>query len=330
MSGIVSLEALHDLEPTVTDFRDAVVEGLSRSPKTLPCKFFYDAAGSELFDRICELPEYYPTRTEMTLLSTHAGAIAALAGSHVDLVEFGSGAGTKIRLLLSALDRPARYTPVDISRKHLMQAAGSLADQFPDLSIVPVCADYTGWFELPGKRQESGRSVGFFPGSTIGNFTPTEAAAFLGGVARLLGPDSMMIIGVDRPKDPAVLEAAYDDADGVTAAFNRNLLVRINRELDGDFDLGQFEHRARWNAAQSRMEMHLVSRVAQMVRIGERRFSFAPGESIHTENSYKYTPEAFQELAAMSGYNTVAVWSDPADWFSVYALERRNQKDKGG
>lgn len=327
MNGSVSLEALHDLEPTVTDFHDAVVEGLARSPKTLPCKFFYDAAGSVLFDRICELPEYYPTRTEMTLLSTHAGAIAALAGSHVDLVEFGSGAGTKVRLLLSALDRPARYTPVDISRKHLMQAAGSLADQFPDLSILPVCADYTGWFELPGAGRKGGRPIGFFPGSTIGNFTPAEAGAFLGRVARLLGPDSMMIIGVDRPKDPAILEAAYDDADGVTAAFNRNLLIRINRELDGDFDLGQFEHRAHWNAAESRMEMHLVSRVAQTVEIGRYRFTFVQGESIHTENSYKYSPEAFLELAAMAGYDDIAVWSDPADWFSVYALKAMNPKD---
>lgn len=321
MSSFVSLEALHDLEPTVTDFRDAVFDGLSRAAKTLPCKFFYDAAGSVLFDRICELPEYYPTRTENTLLAQHAGDIAALAGSHVDLVEFGSGAGTKIRLLLSALDRPARYTPVDISRKHLLEAAESLADQFPDLPILPVCADYTGWFELPGSRGREGRSVGFFPGSTIGNFTPAEAAQFLGGVNRLLGPDSMMIIGVDRPKDPAVLEAAYDDANGVTAAFNRNLLVRINRELGGDFDLGQFQHRVRWNAAESRMEMHLVSRVPQVVEISGRRFSFARGESVHTENSYKYSFEAFLKLAATAGYTADAVWSDPADWFSVYVLK---------
>ena len=320
-SGSV-LETFYDLEPTVAEFRDAVLDGLSQQPKTLPCKFFYDAAGSVLFDRICELAEYYPTRTENTLLAAHAANIAALAGPRVGLIEFGSGAGTKIRLLLAALERPASYTPVDISREHLLAAAASLADTFPDLHITPVCADYTGRFDVPDSRGVGiARSVGFFPGSTIGNFTPDEAERFLTGVNRLLGPGSMMIVGVDRPKDAAVLEAAYDDAEGVTAAFNRNLLVRINRELGGDFDLAQFDHRAVWNAAESRVEMHLVSRAAQSVSIMGRRFAFARGESIHTENSYKYAPEAFVRLAGSAGYETVAAWSDPAGLFGLYVLQ---------
>lgn len=322
MSHAYALESLHDLEPTVTEFRAAVLQGLGSTPKTLPCKFFYDAEGSRLFDRICELPEYYPTRTECALLQARASEIAALVGPHAGLVEFGSGAGVKVRLLLGALRYPAAYFPVDISRGHLLDSAASLASDFPDLRIAPVCADYTNRFalpQLPGSRPR--RLAGFFPGSTIGNFTPSEAASFLRRTCQLLGRGSMMIVGVDLVKDAAVLEAAYDDASGVTAAFNLNLLARINRELDADFDLAAFAHEARWNAGESRVEMHLVSRVAQSVRIGAGRIGFAPDESIHTENSYKYTVAGFADLARSAGYDPIASWTDPANLFSIHALK---------
>ena len=322
MSYAYALESLHDLEPTVTEFRGAVLQGLRSTPKTLPCKFFYDAEGSRLFDRICELPEYYPTRTECALLQARAPEIAALVGPHAGLVEFGSGAGVKVRLLLAALRYPAAYVPVDISRGHLLAAAASLASDFPGLRIVPVCADYTGRFalpRLPGSRPR--RLAGFFPGSTIGNFTPSEAAGFLRRTGQLLGRGSMMIVGVDLLKDAAVLEAAYDDAAGVTAAFNLNLLARINRELDADFDLAAFSHEARWNAGDSRVEMHLVSRAAQSVQIGGDRVGFARDESVHTENSYKYTLAGFAELARSAGYDPVANWTDPADLFSIHVLK---------
>jgi dimethylhistidine N-methyltransferase len=322
MSVAHSLQQLQDLEPSVEEFRNTVIQGLQGSPKTLPCKFFYDAEGSNLFDRICELPEYYPTRTELALLSGHAAEMAALAGPQAALVEFGSGAGVKIRLLLAALNQPALYVPVDISRGHLLQAASSLAGDFPGLRIAPVCADYTTPFALPavpGTRPR--RHVGFFPGSTIGNFTPLEATEFLRRTAKLLGPGSMMIVGADLPKDKAVLEAAYDDAAGVTAAFNRNLLHRINRELGADFDVDSFDHAARWNSAESRIEMHLVSRRHQTVRLGDHRFNFQPGESIHTENSYKYSIEAFAGLAAAAGYVSIASWTDPAGLFAIHALQ---------
>jgi L-histidine N-alpha-methyltransferase len=322
MSHAYTLESLHDLEPTVTEFRAAVLQGLGSTPKTLPCKFFYDAEGSRLFDRICELPEYYPTRTECALLQARASEIAALVGPHAGLVEFGSGAGVKVRLLLAALRYPAAYVPVDISRGHLLDAAASLASDFPDLRIAPVCADYTNRFalpQLPGSRPR--RLAGFFPGSTIGNFTPTEAASFLRRTGQLLGRGSMMIVGVDLLKDAAVLEAAYDDASGVTAAFNLNLLARINRELDADFNLAAFAHEARWNAGESRVEMHLVSRAAQSVRIGGGLVGFAPNESIHTENSYKYTVAGFADLARSAEYDPIASWTDPANLFSIHALK---------
>ncbi len=322
MSYAHSLDRLHDLEPTVTEFRTAVLHGLSGTPKTLPSKFFYDSAGSLLFDRICDLPEYYPTRTECALLATHAAEIADLVGTHAGLVEFGSGAGVKIRLLLAALRHPAVYVPVDISRAHLLAAASGLAADFPSLRIVPVCADYTNRFALPHLADRRPRRLaGFFPGSTIGNFTPDEAKIFLQSTARLLGPRSMMIVGVDLPKERAVLEAAYDDASGVTAAFNLNLLTRINRELDGDFDLAAFGHEARWNAEASRVEMHLVSRATQSVWVGDERFEFRAGESIHTENSYKYSVSAFAGLAEAAGYRSVAVLADPAQLFSIHVLE---------
>lgn len=322
MTGAPSFLELRDLEPGPDEFLEAVQSGLSASPKTLSCKFFYDTEGSHLFERICGLAEYYPTRTECALLAERAGEIAALVGPRAGLVEFGSGAGVKIRLLLGALEAPAAYVPVDISRQHLIEASRSLAADFPDLPIAPVCADYTKPFALtmPAGAMPR-RPVAFFPGSTIGNFDRLEALSFLKRVAKLLGPGGMMLVGVDLVKDRSILEAAYNDAEGVTARFNRNLLYRINRELGGNFEPQAFAHHAFWNELEGRIEMHLVSRQAQTVTIGDRLFSFAAGESIHTENSYKYDPETFARLACRAGFRSLAVWMDEARLFSIHMLE---------
>lgn len=320
------LEELQDLEPSLEEFGLEVVQGLSESQKTLPCKFLYDRRGSEIFDRICDLPEYYPTRTELHILQRYAGDIAASLGPEVRLVEFGSGAGTKIRLLLTALDRPAAYLPVDISRDHLVAANTDLARSFPDLSIAPVCADYTEPFALPklaGIRYRT--TAGFFPGSTIGNFTRAEAIGFLSAARNLLGTGVVMIVGVDLVKDIDVLQAAYDDNAGVTAAFNLNLLRRINRELGGTFDLSHFRHEARWNAELERIEMHLVSLRNQDVSVGAHRFRFREGETIHTENSHKYRLDGFRELARQSGFDPIEVWTDEKNFFSVHALRARQE-----
>ena len=321
MSFEGSLQRLQDQAPSTDEFRTAVLASLGAPRKWLPCKFFYDEAGSRLFDRICDLPEYYPTRTECGILADRAGEIADRVGPEAGLVEFGSGAGVKIRLLLKSLERPLCYVPVDISRDHLVAATADLAKDFPHLRIAPVCADYTRRFALPALPGAHPRTFcGFFPGSTVGNFTPTEAAAFLTRARRLLGPGALMLIGVDLLKDEATLHAAYNDAAGVTAAFNLNLLVRINRELGGDFDLAGFAHEARWNARLGRIEMHLVSRRAQSVAISGRRFAFAAGETIHTENSYKYSVAQFQALAEEAGYKPAAVWTDAAQLFGVHLL----------
>jgi dimethylhistidine N-methyltransferase len=321
MVALGSIDLLQDLEPSVDDFQNAVIAGLSQHPKVLPCKFFYDRDGSHLFDRICELPEYYPTRTECRILEQRAGAIARLLGPHVRLVEFGSGAGIKIRLLLRALAQPAGYIPVDISRGHLLTAASSLAAEFPNLRVAPVCADYTKPFALPVIRGRiSRKTAGFFPGSTIGNFTAAEATSFLNLTRRLFGPSSMMIIGVDIPKDERLLHAAYNDAAGVTAAFNLNLLCRINRELHGTFDLAAFVHDARWNEASSRVEMYLVSTRKQTVTVAGRSFAFDIGETIHTENSHKYSIDSFRALAREAGYVPLEAWTDEQQLFSVHVL----------
>lgn len=316
-----ALQTLHNLEPSVGEFRDAVMRGLQASPKTLPCKFFYDEEGSRLFDRICELPEYYPTRTELRILRDHANEIACWLGSGARLVEFGSGAGIKIRLLLSALTKPSVYIPVDISRQHLLAAVAGLACDFPTLPITPICADYTHSFVLPkGTGGDASVTAGFFPGSTIGNFTPAEAVTFLESARLLLGAGSMMIVGVDLRKDEDTLKRAYNDSSGVTAAFNLNLLRRINRELGGTFLLGNFVHDARWNRILGRIEMHLVSRKDQTIRIGEKQVSFREGESVHTENSHKYSLDEFEALASSAGYETREVWTDSSDLFSVHML----------
>jgi dimethylhistidine N-methyltransferase len=309
------------LETTVAqaEFRRSVLAGLAQTPKVLEAKYFYDARGSQLFDAITALEEYYPTRAEAALLATHAHAIADFVGPDANLIEFGSGSSVKTRILLDALPDLRSYVPIDISGDHLTVTARALARDYA-LPIVPVHADYTGAFALPPAVPAGGR-VGFFPGSTIGNFDPDAAAAFLRRARELLGGGARFLVGADLQKDPARLVAAYDDAEGVTAAFNLNLLRRINGELGGDLDLAAFRHEARYNTAEARIEMHLVSLRAQQAQIAGRRFAFAPGESIHTENSYKYTLDSFAELARRGGWRVVAQWRDPDGLFSLHGLE---------
>jgi dimethylhistidine N-methyltransferase len=299
-----------------------VIAGLSSAPKWMAAKHFYDTEGSRLFERIMQLPEYYPTRSEMQTLREHAQAIAALIPEGAALVEFGAGSNAKIRLLLEAAPQIAAYVPVDISAEYLEEEAEALRRDFPQLKILPVAADFTKPFELPLKVRAMPR-VGFFPGSTIGNFEPLAAVSFLRNAARILGAGASFIVGVDLVKNERVLHAAYNDAAGVTAAFNLNLLARINREADADFDLTSFEHRAFFNSARERIEMHLVSRKPQTVTIGAHSFAFEAGETIHTENSYKYTREGFRDLARQAGWIEHALWTDPDGNFSVRALKAR-------
>jgi dimethylhistidine N-methyltransferase len=310
--------AFHDLAPGEESFRDAVLNGLARPRKAIPCKFFYDERGSALFDEICRLPEYYPTRTEIAVLEENAEEIAAQMGAYSRIVEFGSGASHKARILLQALDRPVAYVPVDISREHLLEAASSLAEDFPDMAIIAVCADYTGPFTLPSLPGPAGKRIGFFPGSTIGNFEPDAAERFLANCADILGPRGEMLIGVDLKKDPSILDAAYNDRRGITAAFNLNLFERINRELDGDLDLDSFEHFAFYSESKGRIEIYIRSLVDQQAMIAGRRFQFAAGELIHTEYSYKYSVAEFRALAARAGFRPVDTWTDPAELFSVH------------
>lgn len=316
------LESFHDLAPESDDFLSEVRSGLSKRQKTLPCKFFYDEKGSRLFDRICELPEYYPTRTETTLLEDISDALSECIGPHKQIIEYGCGSVQKIRRLLDALDRPAAYVAVDISREHLLGAAATLAADYPDLEVHAVCADFTKPFGVkPPKTRPDARRVGFFPGSTLGNFSQEDAAGLLSEAARFLGTNGAMAIGIDLKKDVSILDAAYNDAEGVTASFNLNLLDRINRELGADFEVDQFEHRAHYNAEQGRMEMHLYSLSNQDVKVDGSTFSFAEGESIHTENSHKYSVEEFQNLGRAAGFEPRRVWIDDAKLFSIHYLD---------
>lgn len=297
------------------DFREAVIAGLSLPQKAISPKYFYDAAGSALFERICRLPEYYVTRTELALTREHLEAIARFAGRGGELIEYGSGEGLKTRLLLGAL-RPAAYVPVDISRDALEAAAQRLAREFPWLEILPVAGDFSRPLELPAAAPRARRTV-YFPGSTIGNLSPEQAHAFL---RMTRGQAERMLVGVDLRKDARVLHAAYNDSKGVTAAFNLNLLARINRELGADFVLRRFAHYAFYNAPLGRIEMHLVAREPHTVRIGRHRFRFDTGESIHTENSYKYSIEGFHALAAEAGFEARRTWTDRKARFALYGL----------
>jgi dimethylhistidine N-methyltransferase len=299
-------------------FAADVIGGLSQQPKRLSPKYFYDVAGSELFEQITLLPEYYPTRTELSILRDRGGAISAVVPDGAALVEFGAGATTKARLLLNQCALGA-YVPVDISGDFLNGQADALRRDFPGLGVYPVTADFTAPFALP-EAIAGMPKVGFFPGSTLGNFEPHEASAFLRSARDILGRGALMVIGVDLEKDERVLYDAYNDAAGVTARFNLNVLVRINRELGGNFDLSAFTHRAIYNRDRHRIEMHLIARKAQSVRVLGRNFSFRAGESIHTESSYKYSLQRFAALARGSGWTPRESWTDAASMFSVHAL----------
>jgi dimethylhistidine N-methyltransferase len=321
---------LHDLHPPADDLCGDALRGLRGPRRTLPPKYFYDRRGAELFERICELEEYYPTRTELGILRGALPEIATRVGPAARVVEFGSGSGIKTRLLLEALESPAAYLPIDISRDQLMGFASSIAQRYPELEVLPVCADYTGYLTLPQGGAGARRTLAFFPGSTIGNLEPREAVAFLRRVATIGGPAARLLIGVDLRKDEAVLERAYNDAEGVTAEFNLNLLQRLNTECGADFDLDAFHHRAVYDPEHGRIEMRLVSRRPQRVRLpapdaGEVvEISFREGDHITTEHSYKYSPDGFEELAREGGWAAEARWSDRRGWFGVFLLERED------
>ena len=302
----------------VDNFREDVIAGLSLPQKALPPKYFYDAKGSRLFEAICRLKEYYPTRSELALTRGRLGAIARFARKGCALIEYGSGESMKSRLLIEVL-RPAAYIPVDISDHALRRAAAKLRHLFPWLHIHAVHGDFSRPLKIP-VAQAKGRRVVYFPGSTIGNLAPEEAHAFLRMTRGQVGPRGAMLVGVDLKKDANVLHAAYNDSKGVTAAFNLNLLARINRELGGDFDLRRFRHYAFYNAAPGRIEMHLVSLAPQTVNVGNHRFAFEAGESIHTENSYKYSIDGFRALARAAGFRGEKVWLDPKGLFSLHGL----------
>lgn len=314
---------LFDLEPRIEHLREEVLAGLLRPRKELPSKFLYDDCGSQLFDQICDLEEYYPTRTEIAIMQEWVGDMAAVVGPHCCLIEYGSGSSTKSHILLQALHEPSTYMPIDISRVQLLAAAQESARTYPDLEVLPICADYTADFTLPTPRNPSARRVVYFPGSTIGNFHFWEAQRFLQRVAEICGPHGGLLIGVDLKKDPERLHAAYNDARGVTAAFNLNMLARINRELGASFQLEQYRHYAFYNPHEGRIEMHLASLAEQRVQIDGCDIDFALGETIWTESSYKYTLTEFARLAGTAGFDVRRVWTDREHLFSVQYLEAR-------
>jgi dimethylhistidine N-methyltransferase len=304
------------------EFRSELLQGLRSDPKTVPCKFLYDERGSELFEAICGLHEYYPTRTEMSILREHAAEMAAHCGRACLLLEPGSGSSAKTRLLLDHLDAPVAYVPMDISSESLLRTAAELRRDYYPLEVRPLCADYHGPIDLPTFDSMPQRTVIFFPGSTIGNFAPQEAVRFLRRMANWCQPGDSLIIGVDLKKDPAVLWRAYNDSQGITAAFNLHLLERANAELGASFNLEHFQHRAIYNERLGRIEMHLVSLKNQHVRIARETFHFHAGEFVTTEHSYKYQLSDFRRLLRESGWQVTRTWTDPNRWFGVHLCER--------
>ena len=311
---------LHDFKPGQDRFRAEVLSGLQKSQKELPSKYFYDEHGSSLFERICTLDEYYITRVEGAIMDTRIDEMVNLLGPGVLLIEYGIGSGDKTRILLDRLQKLSAYVPIDICGEQLLRVTRELSSAYSGLEVLPVCADYTSSFELPIPKQPSERQVVYFPGSTIGNFDPIPAKNFLEHIATVCGHGGGLLIGVDLKKDPAVLHRAYNDSQGVTAAFNLNLLERINRELEADFQTEWFEHYAFYNPQEGRVEMHLVSTIAQTVHLDNMAIPFARGESIWTESSYKYNLEEFEQMAATAGLKVECIWTDEQHWFSVQYL----------
>jgi len=310
-----------DMKPEVEDFRAAVLSGFSSSPKTLPPKFFYDDRGSHLFNAICETPEYYVTRTEIALLRHIGPELSGHAGPTASVIEYGCGSAEKIRSLLSALENPVEYVAIDISRAHLIATASDIARDYSSVRVGAICADFTGELALPDRTGEGAqRRIAFFPGSTIGNQTPEEAVEFLKRIRRVVGDGGGLIIGVDLKKDTDILNRAYNDADGYTADFNLNLLHRMKKELNAAVNPDQFEHLAFYNEDKGRIEMHLTSKIDQTVGIAGESFSFRKGETIHTENSYKYDISEFAAIAAKAGFFVETTWADPDDLFSIHFM----------
>ena len=317
---LLALNANGATDTVHTEFMFDLKQGLGRQRKSISPKYFYDEAGSKFFDQICELPEYYPTRTEISILQKHAHEIALQLGPHAEILEFGAGSMHKVRALLDAMDRPARYIPIDISAEHLQGAATKLAIDYPDLQVEPLEADYTQDLVLPPDMPPEGRRVGFFPGSTLGNFEPLDALRFMRMCASTL-QGGALILGADLVKNPSLLHAAYNDSQGVTANFNLNLLVRANRELGANFKLDQFAHSAFYNAPFQRIEMHLMSTCQQSVRVGDTTFAFAQGETLHTENSYKFTVDGLCQLAQRAGFTPGQSWTDSEKQFCLLWLD---------
>ncbi len=321
MSTVPKDICLHDRRPSTADMRSEVLAGLAREPKRLSSKYLYDARGSQLFERICELPEYYLTRAELDLMRAHAADIAAAIGPRTRVVEYGSGSATKTRLLLEHLPDVVAYLPVEISRSALTASLERLNGQFPHIEMLPVCADFTQPLVLPEPARAQRRTVIYFPGSTIGNFDGEAAVRLLSHMRGEMGPDGAALVGVDLAKSPAIIEAAYNDAAGVTAEFTLNLLHRLNRELKADFDLGAFRHRASYNTERERIDTHIVSLAEQDVTVAGRRFHFGAGEAMQVEISCKYSPESFARLGARAGLRVTHVWRDSQELFSLQCLE---------
>lgn len=311
---------LTDLHPTPDDIARDALAGLSCSPKRLLSKYFYDARGSELFEAITRLPEYYPTRTEVVLMSARLPQIAQAIGARAHIVEYGSGSGRKTRMLLDALADPVAYTPIEISRTALLGSVGRLRTEFPQIEMLPVCADFTRSVHLPEPTRAAARTLVFFPGSTLGNFTLDEALALLREMRVTIGQHGAALIGIDLQKDPTLIEAAYNDAAGVTAQFTLNLLTRLNREIGSNFDLGGFRHCARYDVDAGRIDTYLVSQRRQSVQVGSCAFDFEANEAMHVEYSHKYTDTGFAQLAALAGLHVIDGWTDPRNWFGLRLL----------
>jgi dimethylhistidine N-methyltransferase len=320
MSSLTFQPFLVDQEPTTDTFLQDVLQGMRQRPRHLPCKYFYDERGSYLFDQICELDEYYLTRTELAIMDQYAAEMAEQIGPGVRLVEYGSGSSIKTRILLDHLPQAVAYVPVDISREHLQRTAEDLSSAYPEIEILPVCADFTSDFDLPEPERAPSHTAVYFPGSTIGNFPPAEVSHLLAQIATLVGDGGGLLLGVDLQKDQAVLEAAYDDRDGVTAEFNLNVLRRINSELDGDFQADHFTHEARYDDRAQRIEMHLVSQRKQTVTVAGHSFRMAERETISTEYSHKYTVDGFARMAAKAGFRLRHAWTDAQKYFAVMYL----------